>query len=185
MKKALRFGLEAGAVIATLTAAAATALLAVAFLPTVVGFQSSVVTSGSMGRTAPVGSVALTRMVDSRSLRPGDVVSFRRPGRQIPVTHRIVEIADRPEGRFLSTKGDANPSPDAEPVHVTGRIARVEHVVPVAGYLVQAAHTPAGWMLLIVVPIVGLLRERRRSVRRPAARITTGARWNRSHGTAA
>ena len=35
-------------------------------------------------------------------------------------THRITEILDRPDGRYVRTKGDANERPDPTPVHAVG-----------------------------------------------------------------
>jgi len=57
---------------------------------------------------------------------------------------------------ILTTKGDANSSPDPDPVVVTARIHRVEHVVPYAGYLVRDARSPMGDVALFLIPITGL-----------------------------
>jgi len=138
------------------------ALLAWAFVPTLFGARSLIVTSGSMGRAMPVGSVAITRMVDARSIAVGDVISFRHPSSPNTVTHRVVSIRSEGGQVVFTTKGDANPAPDPEAVHVTGSIDRLEHVVPYAGYIVRYARSPLGIVLFVVVPLVGLTIERRR-----------------------
>lgn len=140
----------------------AAGLLALAFAPTLLGYESSVVTTGSMGSAAPTGSVVLTRMVDARAIGVGDIVSYRSPGRSIPVTHRVVGVSTRDGHPVFTTKGDANATPDAEPVTVNGTIARVERVIPYAGLVVRLARTPAGGLVLFVLPLVGLALDRGR-----------------------
>lgn len=135
-------------------------LLASAFGPTLFGFESYVVSSGSMGRAMPIGSVALNRLVDARAVAIGDIISFRYPGRSDTITHRVVSIEDADGGRGFTTKGDANTSNDAQPLLAKGSIHKVEHVVPVAGYLVRYAHTPLGGLVLIVGPALGLMFDR-------------------------
>lgn len=142
-------------------ASIATLLLALAFVPTLFGFESLIVASGSMGRTLPIGSVALTRAVEAKAVSVGDVVSFRHRGDSETVTHRVVAIKDEIGQVTLTTKGDANQDPDPESVGVSGRIHRVEYVVPLAGHVVRYARTPLGGVMLILVPIVGLMVDRR------------------------
>lgn len=149
-------------------------LLAAAFAPTFFGYQSMIVTSDSMGDAMPVGSVAITQMVDVRSVHVGDVVAFQRPGSRLPVTHRVIAIRGDAGLRAFVTKGDAAVVADREPVTFSGgEISRVEHVVPLAGRIVGYARTPGGGLVLIVAPIAGLTLDRRRRRRlRPRHRPT-------------
>lgn len=135
-------------------------LLATAFLPTLVGYESLIVTSGSMEPGIPVGSVALTRPILVTAVTVGDVVSFRRPGRKDTITHRVAAVERQGDAIVLTTRGDANGSNDTEPISVRGRIHRVEHVVPYAGYAVRYARSPLGAVVLFLIPILGLSRER-------------------------
>jgi signal peptidase len=156
---------RAAAIAATL---AATGLLVVTVVPTLFGYGAAVVTSGSMGRAMPVGSVALTRMVDVAAVRPGDVVTFRRPGASTPVTHRVVGVKAGNGGYVLRTQGDAAGHADDARLLADGRIARVVRVVPAAGYVIRFAQTAAGWIVLFAIPIAGILRDRRKPQPLPA-----------------
>jgi signal peptidase len=148
--------------------------LAVAFVPTLIGYESLIVTSGSMEPGMPVGSVALTRPILVHAVSAGDVVSFRRPGRKETVTHRVVSIERQGDNSIFTTKGDAASSRDSDPIVVRGRIHRVERVVPFAGYIVRYARSPLGGVFLFVVPILGLTRDRlMRGKRRRHVRVRT------------
>jgi signal peptidase len=137
-------------------------LLAATFIPTIFGLESLVVASGSMQPAMPVGSVALTRDVDSRAVATGDIISFRRRGSAETTTHRVVGVKVEGSQVIFTTKGDANSSPDPESVIVDDRIHRVEYVVPEAGFVVRYARSPLGAIALFVVPIAGLALERRK-----------------------
>jgi signal peptidase I len=149
-------------------AAGIASLLAFAFLPTLFGAEALIVTSGSMGDSMPVGSVAVTRLVDANAVAVGDVITFRGPGARTSITHRVIGARHEGEQRVFATKGDANPAADAEPVRVSDRVHRVERVVPYAGQVVRFARTPAGGVALILIPILGLLADRRRRGRATA-----------------
>lgn len=157
-----------GAAVA-IAAAGVAALLAYAFLPTLFGAEALIVTSGSMGDAVPVGSVAVTRLVDSRAVAVGDVITFRPSGSRSSVTHRVIQVRNEGDQRVFMTKGDANPAADSEPVYVSDRVHRLERVVPYAGRVVDAARTPAGGVALVGVPILGLVSDRRRAIRRAAS----------------
>jgi signal peptidase len=154
--------------------------LAATFVPTLFGMQSLVVGSGSMGAAMPVGSVALTREVDGRSIDVGDIISFRRRGASDTTTHRVVAVKANASQVIFTTKGDVNVTNDPEPVVVDGQIHRVERVVPYAGYIVRAVHTPVGALALIVVPLLGLAFDRKG--RRPRRKAPVGE-WGWSSTT--
>ncbi|HEX9775320.1 MAG TPA: signal peptidase I [Actinomycetota bacterium] len=152
--------------VATLAVAGLVLLLASAFVPTLFGYESMIVTSGSMGSAAPKGSVVLTRMVDARSIGTGDVISWRYPGRDATITHRVTSVERDGSQVVLRTKGDANATPDYEPVRLSSAVARVERVVPLAGHVVRVARSPVGGVVLFVLPIIGLAldgKKRRRT----------------------
>lgn len=151
-----------GATVAGIAAGIA-AVLAYAFGPTLFGAEALIVTSGSMGDAVPVGSVAITRLIDANAVAVGDVITFRAPGGHSSVTHRVIEARHEGAQRVFVTKGDANPAPDVEPVYVSDRVHRVQRVVPYAGRVVAAARTPAGGVALILLPIIGLIADRRRA----------------------
>jgi signal peptidase I len=148
-------------ILAWAAASIATLLLALAFLPTLFGLRTLIVSSGSMGRSMPIGSVALTRAVLAQAIDVGDMISFRYRGDGETITHRVVAI-EKQVGQFaFTTKGDANQDIDTEKVIVALRVHRVETVVPLAGHVIRYARTPLGGFALIFVPIVGLVVDRR------------------------
>jgi signal peptidase I len=164
-----RLALRIAAGIVTAAAVGTLGLLALAFGPTLFGGESMIVTSGSMGNAMPVGSVAVTRLVDARAIAVGDVITFRLSGARVPTTHRVAQVLDRGDERVFRTKGDANPALDPDPVRVRDRVNRVEHVVPLAGWVAGYARTPVGAILLLLVPAAGLFVDRRRArAARPA-----------------
>jgi len=115
----------AGVVSGLLLAGALVSLLATQ----VFGFQVIQVSSGSMGPVLRPGDLFVTRPVDIADVQIGDVVLFEQ-GRDTPilVAHRVhgivnlrTTIHDAATGerttqvsKMLQTKGDANPTPDAE-----------------------------------------------------------------------
>lgn len=145
---------------ATLALVAAAAAVAGVALPALFGYRSLLVVNGSMGRAVPVGSVAVVEGIGVEAVRVGDVVTVGRPGASLPVTHRVVGIERDRLGWILFTKGDANASADPEPFRATsGRVDRVRWVVPLVGYLIAGARTPAGVSVLLGLPLAGLACE--------------------------
>jgi signal peptidase len=116
-----------------------------------VGRQSIVIGGGSMEPTIPLGSAIVVRPVDGATLAVGDVVSMQVGSEHTTYTHRIIDLVDRPDGRWIRTKGDANPDPDPSLVPVSAVIGKVELTVPLVGYLVALLSLPIG-----VVFVLGL-----------------------------
>jgi signal peptidase len=119
---------------------AALALGLCVLVPTLLGFQRYVITSGSMTGTYDRGSLVFDRVVPVASLRAGDVITFRPPGQVGLVTHRIVSVRTVHGRRVLSTKGDANPMPDAWGAFglQSADQARVAFHIPYAGFAIAA-----------------------------------------------
>lgn len=69
------------------------------------------------------------------TVRPGDVVLYRRPG-EGAVLHRVVSVL---RDHSVVMKGDANPVPDREAVPAAAVVGRVVFVLP-TGAAVR------GWM---------------------------------------
>lgn len=141
---------------ALLTALGTLALLTVA--PVALGWQPSVVTSGSMAPAIRTGDVVLTSPVgarDAATLPAGSVVLVRDPSRPGGyLLHRLV--ARNPDGT-LKTKGDANLSADRAPVsadHLRG-VGRLR--IPYIGVPVLRARQgdllPAAALVVITVAL--------------------------------
>lgn len=174
-----RLGVRAVGVIAWVAASTATVLLALAFLPTLFGLRALVVASGSMGRAVPMGGVALTRAVEAQAITVGDVITFRYRGDGETITHRVIAVERQPGQFVFTTKGDANKAVDPERVTVALRVHKVMYAVPLAGYVIRYTRTPLGGVALILVPILGLLVERRKREARPS-RVARSVRRARS-----
>lgn len=95
---------------ALVTVAGLAALLAV--VPAVLGLQRYAIVSGSMTGTFDRGSLVFDEVVSVRSLRVGDVITYRPPAGDHLITHRIAWIGRGPNGPIFRTRGDANPTPD-------------------------------------------------------------------------
>jgi signal peptidase I len=108
-----------------------------------------VIGGGSMAPAIPLGSAAVIAPVDPAALAPGDVVSLRAGATQTIFTHRITTVVDRPDGRWIRTKGDANPEPDPTLVPASSVIGRVELAIPLMGYLLALLSVPIGVIFAI------------------------------------
>ncbi len=162
------FGLVQGFVLAAMLGA--TLMVAAAVLPGLVGLVSLVVISGSMQPSLHVGDMVVTKQVEPESLRIGDVITYRSV--KDLTTHRIVGIDSSSEGIVFRTKGDANTTPDMEPVPSERVLAKVVYRIPFVGYLVNFVDSRLGRMLFIIVPIVvlstlSMKRPRVRALRLP------------------
>lgn len=86
-------------------------LVACSILPTVLGWSSSVVLTGSMEPALAAGDVLVTRPVDADQLRTGQVLLVDDPDRPGELrSHRLQRV--RPDGQLV-LRGDANPTPDS------------------------------------------------------------------------
>jgi signal peptidase len=119
--------------------AALLALLAlglVMLVPPLLGYQRYVIEGGSMGDAVPRGSIAYEEVVPAGRIRVGDVITYRPPGAERLITHRVAWIG---QDRRYRTKGDANAAIDpwtfrfAQPNQ-----ARVVFHLPYAGYALAA-----------------------------------------------
>jgi signal peptidase len=139
-----------------LTAAATVVVLglvAITVGPRFLPYQALVVRSGSMSPTFPTGSVIFYTNKAAADIRVGDVIVFDKPG-QVgeKVTHRVYAIGNSSTGRYFTTKGDANGSPDdwRVPAVGTGWVAAFH--VPYVGYVLYDIQSPLGRLLLLLIP---------------------------------
>jgi signal peptidase len=123
------------------------------------GYSPYVMYGGSMGSTAPLGSVAIIQDVPAESLKVGDVIVFRPPSsgeQREPVMHRIISIEEVDGQRVVRTKGDANESVDPWELRVSGEGGRLAYVVPYLGYLLWFFQTRVGWVF-VALPVLAYL----------------------------
>lgn len=127
-------------VVSAVSAAALVAVLGLgvwAVLPAALGWRSTVVMTGSMAPRILPGDVVVSSPYQPADLVPGRVVMYTdhtRDGRL--VVHRITDVNDAGQ---LITRGDANPSADAQPVAPADVVALPRLRVPFLGL-------PAVWL---------------------------------------
>jgi signal peptidase len=130
---------DVGIFLAAVTVAAVlSGLLVWTVLPAVIGWQPSVVMTGSMMPRIHPGDVVVTRPVDPATLRKKHVIRFVDPAN--PSRHLMHRISFIRSDGTLTTRGDANPTVDSTPVPT----ANVDGVailrIPYVGLPVVWAH---------------------------------------------
>lgn len=131
-------------------------VLALAVAPALIGFNTLVITSGSMGETAPTGSVVVARPVPPADIRVGMVVLLQMEadssGQPPPVLHRVIEVQRNDGVVTVRTKGDANAAADPEAHEIRGSTFTPVYVLPYVGRAVAVVGTPLGWFAFVLLP---------------------------------
>jgi len=132
-----------------------TILVVFSALPITGNYKFMVVRSGSMEPSVKMGSIVLVK--PSANYSVDDIISFnagfRGPdGKDVPVTHRVIEMRVDQGDPIYVTKGDANEDPDTRELNHRNVIGKVLISVPYIGYAVEAARTPYGFLILILIP---------------------------------
>lgn len=129
-------------------------------------YHSRTVLTGSMEPTIPKGSVVINQWADQKNLKVGDVITYQHPvdKKIIYITHRIVKIDKTGLLWRFETKGDANPASDFGLVTQAGTEGKVILIIPLVGYLIEFFKTPAGFILLIVLPLLIFIIRQTRDV---------------------
>src|SRR6478609_2927601 len=115
------------------------------------GRETLAIGGRSMEPAIAIGSAIVVVPVDPATLAAGDVVSMHVAEANAIFTHRIEAVVDRADGRYVRTKGDANPDADPTLVSASAIIGRVELSIPYMGYLLALLSIPPG-----VIFVVGL-----------------------------
>jgi len=141
-------------------------------LPQLGGLGYAIIVSGSMAPEIMVNDVVY--IMESSSYYVGDVVTYvyEEKGEQYLITHRIVKKTI--DGRFI-LQGDANNSPDTDPVLESQIKGKVIYVAPGIGATVTFMRTPLGTLILILLSLLLIefphlvrLRKRRSSEKQMA-----------------
>jgi signal peptidase len=121
------------------------------------GDASYIVLTGSMEPAISPNDAVIVGTVTPADIEVGDVITYTRPGLEVPVTHRVVDIVDTESGTAFRTMGDANEDPDLQLVPADNVAGEVILVIPYIGYVVEFVGTPVGFAALVVVPIALLI----------------------------
>lgn len=145
-------------------ALAVVALLAVVLTPageapSVFGYSAMRVLTGSMEPEIKTNTLIIVKKTAPEQIAVGDIISFYSAdpalGGSIN-THRVVE-AEQANGEWtFTTQGDANPIADKYPAtgqNLVGKVVFSSHVLGVAvAFLTQ----PIAFLLLVIIPLVGM-----------------------------
>ena len=112
-----------------------------------VGLQVFNVISGSMEPTYSVGDLLYVKTVDPDSVRVGDPITFVLNEDLAVATHRVVAVDS--VNRQFTTKGDANESEDARPVHFNNLVGVPVFAIPLLGYVSTYIQSPPGLYVAI------------------------------------
>lgn len=114
-------------------------------------WRLDVVFSGSMAPELKVGSVAITRPVESQDIRVGDIITFYSPLDGELTSHRVVGVEEG-SSLYFQTKGDANGDADSFVVPAENVVGKVWFHLPYFGYVVQFLKSPSGFILTVCIP---------------------------------
>ena len=116
-------------------------------LPTVLGFGSAIVLTGSMEPEISPDDMVIIHKQESYALR--DVITYE--GNTTPVTHRIIEVRADDNGVLMyKTQGDANNTDDGY-IPAEKVIGRVILVIPSVGGAQRFFQSPAGFLLITII----------------------------------
>ena len=116
------------------------------------GLQVYNVISGSMEPTYSVGDLLYVKSVDPDSVKVGDPITFVLNEDLVVATHRVVAIDS--ENRQFTTKGDANQTEDAAPVHFNNLIGIPKFAIPLLGYVSAYIQSPPGMYVAMGCAVV-------------------------------
>ena len=116
------------------------------------GYRVFTVISGSMEPTYSVGDLIYVKEVKPSEIKVGDPVTFVLNEDLTVATHRVTEID--PENQLLRTKGDANNTPDAAPVHFNNVIGVPSFSIPWLGYVSDFIQNPPGMYITIGAGVI-------------------------------
>jgi signal peptidase I len=140
-------------------------LIFVSFSP-IKTFQIFRVMSGSMEPNIKTGSIVLVKQINPKELNIGDIITFSTKNITIPITHRIVQIAQNENNTKITTMGDANKIYDVDQVTPTDIKGKVIYSLPYLGYLSVWTKTPLGFIFLIIVPAILIIINEIFNIRR-------------------
>lgn len=111
------------------------------------GHQVYAVLSGSMEPAYSPGDLLYVQKVDVRDIKVGDPITFVLNEDLVVATHRVISI-DAGKQHFY-TKGDANKTEDAAPVHFNNVLGVPQFAIPKLGYVSNFIQNPPGIYITI------------------------------------
>jgi signal peptidase len=112
-----------------------TSVLSIALIWFSVGvfpISPSVIATGSMMPLIKPGDVILIKKVDSKTVKIGDIIQFRKDN--ILISHRIIDVVEDKQGIGYQTKGDNNSRPDSDLVRPEEIKGEIIYTIPKVGW---------------------------------------------------
>ena len=155
-------------------------LMAASILPAagaaLAGYESLVLTDGSMSPAVGSGALLIAQRVDPVTVRVGDVITFRNQEHPTTwVARRVVKVTNDGKGLSFQTKGDANATPDPQLVPGTLPISKMKMSIPFAGAMRRFAGGTLGRVLLLA-SLLPLALSARGAARQASGRVSGAAR---------
>lgn len=126
-------------------------------VPVAIGWRPYTVLTGSMRPGVQPGDVVMARPLAVTAAHVGDVITFSDPTREgVLVTHRVRSIGRGPTTTNFETRGDANNTSERWAVATSERLGKVVFVLPKVGRVATFIRNPAGLLILVVLPVLGL-----------------------------
>lgn len=122
-------------------------------VPHMMGYEIYDVVSPSMEPEIPVGSVIYVKYAPPQDIPAGDVIAFFSADGVI--CHRVVQN-NTVEGK-ITTKGDANPTEDLNPVRYDSIVGRVTLHLPLFGALMELYTSTIGKVYLLLFAACGAM----------------------------
>jgi signal peptidase I len=120
------------------------------------GDRAVVVLSGSMEPVFSPGDLLVERTLEPSEVEIGQIVTFREPGTDRSITHRVRRIEARGSNLVFTTKGDADNSVQRWSIAADGELGQPIWTIPAIGHLAMLAKTPLGLLLIVILPLLVL-----------------------------
>ena len=122
-------------------------------VPSIFGYKPFIVMSGSMENVFESGDLIITKVVDTDSLKKGDIIAYRDSGNTI-TTHRIYKEVKRKGKTCFETKGDINNSKDSGIVCAKKVEGKYIKKIPKLGGALLFLQEPIGFVIMMVLIVI-------------------------------
>jgi signal peptidase I len=96
------------------------------------GFQPSIIASGSMQPNLNVGDMAIVVSSNPADINVGDIIQYQEESQS--VIHRVIDKYQEQGQTYFITKGDANNAQDPKPVSENQVIGKASFIIPKLGW---------------------------------------------------
>lgn len=128
--------------------------------PNVMGYVFASVQTDSMQGTINQGDFVVGKLIDANTeIKVGDIVSYRDylNGKEITVTHRVVEIYEHETDPGYITQGDNEKYSDEVVKSRDTIISVYKFRIPFLGKFIDFLKTPFGFIITLVIPLLAFI----------------------------